>query len=88
MTISQKYKHTDLGLIPTDWEVVKLSEVIDNFTGLTYTPNNVKEYGILVLRSSNIQNGMLSFMDNVYVDNIDIPKRVIVQDGDILVCVL
>lgn len=87
MTISQKYKHTDLGLIPTDWEVVKLSEVIDNFTGLTYTPNNVKEYGILVLRSSNIQNGMLSFMDNVYVDNIDIPKRVIVQDGDILVCV-
>lgn len=87
MTISQKYKHTDLGLIPTDWEVVKLSEVIDNFTGLTYTPNNVKEYGILVLRSSNIQNGMLSFMDNVYVDNIDIPKRVIVQNDDILVCV-
>lgn len=87
MTISQKYKHTDLGLIPQDWKVVKLSEVIENFTGLTYTPNNVKEYGILVLRSSNIQNGMLSFMDNVYVDNIDIPKRVIVQDGDILVCV-
>ena len=87
MTISQKYKHTDLGLIPQDWKVVKLSEVIENFTGLTYTPNNVKEYGILVLRSSNIQNGMLSFMDDVYVDNIDIPKRVIVQDGDILVCV-
>ena len=55
MTIPQNYKYTDLGLIPQDWKVVKLSEVIDNFTGLTYAPNNVKEYGILVLRSSNIQ---------------------------------
>ena len=87
MTIPQNYKYTDLGLIPQDWKVVKLSEVIDNFTGLTYAPNNVKEYGILVLRSSNIQKGVLSFTDNVYVNDINIPKRVIVQNDDILVCV-
>lgn len=87
MTIPQNYKYTDLGLIPQDWKVVKLSEVIENFTGLTYAPNNVKEYGILVLRSSNIQKGVLSFTDNVYVNDINIPKRVIVQNDDILVCV-
>lgn len=87
MTIPQNYKYTDLGLIPQDWKVVKLSEIIDNFTGLTYAPNNVKEYGILVLRASNIQKGVLSFTDNVYVNDINIPKRVIVQNDDILVCV-
>ena len=51
MTIPQNYKYTDLGLIPQDWKVVKLSEVIDNFTGLTYAPNNVKEYGFNIIET-------------------------------------
>ncbi len=87
MKIPQVYKQTELGIIPEDWEVVNFCEVADNFTGLTYAPENVKNYGTLVLRSSNIQDGFLSYEDNVYVDGINIPDRAKAKVGDILVCV-
>jgi len=53
---------------------------------LTYSPSNVKSTGTLVLRSSNVQNGKLAFKDNVFVE-MDLPKRVIVKENDILICV-
>ena len=87
MNIPQGYKQTELGIIPGDWKVVNFCEVADNFTGLTYAPENVKNYGTLVLRSSNIQDGFLCYEDNVYVDGINIPDRAKAKAGDILVCV-
>ncbi len=68
------------------WEKKKIGDVCDNYTGLTYAPENVSSKGVLVLRSSNIQNGKLCFDDNVYVD-MEIPIRSKVKIGDILVCV-
>lgn len=41
--------------------------------------------GILVLRSSNIQNNKLVFEDNVYV-NKRIPREIILQEDDLLIC--
>ena len=64
----------------------QLLDHVDLVQGLTYTPENVKPYGTLVLRSSNIQNGRLSLNDNVYV-NVHVPEEKMVQPGDILVCV-
>jgi type I restriction enzyme S subunit len=80
------YKQTELGEIPEDWEVVELGNIGKNIIGLTYSPNDVVEYGSLVLRSSNVQNNKLAFENNVFV-NMDLPERVIVREGDILVCV-
>lgn len=80
------YKQTELGKIPTDWEVKTVSDIADNFIGLTYSPENVRDYGTLVLRSSNIQNGKITYEDNVFVD-MEIPERALAHDGDILVCV-
>lgn len=84
--MKQAYKQTEVGVIPEDWEVKELAEIGGTIIGLTYSPSNVKPYGTLVLRSSNVQNGKLSFEDNVYVD-IELPKRVIVKENDILICV-
>lgn len=81
-----KFKQTEVGMIPWDWEVKKVGDVAFNSTGLTYTPFDVKDFGTLVLRSSNIQNGQLCFEDNVFVD-MEIPDRALAKDGDILVCV-
>lgn len=81
-----KFKQTDIGLIPEDWTVKCVKEVADNFTGLTYSPNDVKKYGTIVLRSSNIQNGKLCFENNVFVE-MDIPNRAKTKNGDILICV-
>ena len=81
-----KYKQTDIGLIPEDWSIVNLPQIGESLIGLTYSPSNVKSYGTLVLRSSNIQNGQLSFLDNVFVE-MKLPDKVIVKQGDILICV-
>lgn len=80
------YKQTEIGVIPEDWECVRLLDKAKLLNGLTYTPDNVKENGLLVLRSSNIQNNQLSLEDTLYVDCIVEDEKKI-KDGDILICV-
>ena len=86
MEVRPGYKQTEVGVIPGDWNVAALGDIGQCLIGLTYKPNNIKNHGTLVLRSSNVQEGVLAFDDNVYVDA-EIPERIRVQDGDILVCV-
>ena len=50
--IETKFKHTEIGLIPEEWKVGLLGDYTENYTGLTYSPSDVCEYGTLVLRSS------------------------------------
>ncbi|RXJ50227.1 restriction endonuclease subunit S [Gelidibacter gilvus] len=68
------------------WEVKRLGDLGKVVSGLTYSPNDIvdAENGVLVLRSSNVQDRKLSFHDNVYVkvDNFN-P----VQKEDVLICV-
>jgi len=66
--------------------MVYLSEVADFLQGLTYSPSDVADSGYLVLRSSNIQNGMLSFEDCVYVDK-KIAASLQVKCDDVIMCV-
>lgn len=77
---------TEVGVIPEDWEVKQLEQVGEALIGLTYKPEDVRENGILVLRSSNIQEASLRFDDNVFVEK-EIPERIMVRPGDILICV-
>lgn len=85
-----EYKTTGLGWlteIPDHWEVKKLKYLGQAIIGLTYSPDDVVDEGegTLVLRSSNVQNGKLEFLDNVYVRK-SIPLYLKVKDGDILIC--
>jgi type I restriction enzyme S subunit len=80
------YKESELGQIPEDWGIVSLGDIGQAIIGLTYSPNDTAEFGSLVLRSSNVQNGKLSFDNNVFV-KMTLPDRVIVKEGDILICV-
>ena len=73
-----------MGMIPKHWKISKLKYTGAFDNGLTYSPEDVVEKGILVLRSSNIQNGHLSFDDCVYVKNA--PSDLMVEDGDIIIC--
>lgn len=67
-----------------DWELRKIGDVGTLVSGLTYSPNDIDPQGVLVLRSSNVQKGILLFDDNVYV-NSDKFNPVFVDD--ILICV-
>lgn len=68
------------------WTEVRLGDIGQSLIGLTYSPENVKRSGTLVLRSSNIQDGNLALDDNVYVD-CAIPQKIRVRENDILICV-
>lgn len=75
-----------LGKIPSHWKVIRLKFLGDIILGLTYSPEDVTSNGgTLVFRSSNVQNGLLTFDDNIYVDK-DIPKKIITTENDILIC--
>jgi type I restriction enzyme S subunit len=63
------YKKSAIGLIPEDWEVVTLGSIGQSLIGLTYKPENISNYGRLVLRSSNIKDNNLIYTDNVYIDD-------------------
>ena len=67
-------------------EMKFITDVAKSFTGLTYKPENVSDSGTLVLRSSNINDDVLSFDDNIFVQMV-IPERAKVQENDILICV-
>lgn len=68
------------------WEQRKLPEFVEFFNGLTYTPDDVRESGTLVLRSSNVKNGEIVDADNVYVESEKVTSEN-VKVGDIVVVV-
>jgi len=76
-----------LGNVPNHWKIVRLKFLGESFIGLTYSPIDLvdKDEGTFVLRSSNIQNGKFTTDDNVYV-NKEIPEKLILKKGDILLC--
>ena len=71
--------------IPDSWEWVRLGSIGKTNIGLTYKPTDVCNSGIGVLRSNNIQNGMMDYSDLIYV-SCDVPTRAMAQKGDILIC--
>lgn len=70
---------------PNRYKKKKLSEIAVYFNGLTYKPENVSDEGMIVLRSSNIQNGKLDFEDVVRVD-CAVKEKFVVKENDILMC--
>ena len=71
--------------LPSGWAWERLGNIGDTNIGLTYSPQDVSDVGIPVLRSSNVQNGKLDFEDLVRVKCK--PKQsAMVQDGDLLIC--
>ncbi|MBV33910.1 MAG: hypothetical protein CMP47_00320 [Rickettsiales bacterium] len=69
-----------------DWKQIHLGDIGKCITGLTYKPSDTVDDGMLVLRSSNIQDSKLAFEDNVFV-NADLKVKSKTQENDILVCV-
>lgn len=67
------------------WDQEKLNSLVRLHRGLTYSPNNVQDSGIRVLRSSNILDGQFVMTDDdIFVKSsvVNIPT---VKDGDILI---
>ena len=69
-----------------EWEKKSLGEIGESFIGLTYKPTDVvSEGGLIVFRSSNIQNGCMDYKDIVRV-NKKVKEKLITKKDDLLVC--
>lgn len=68
------------------WELYKLTDRVMLYSGLTYSPNDICSFGTLVLRSSNVKEGEISLLDNVYVKTAVVNSEN-VNVGDIIVVV-
>lgn len=69
-----------------EWEEKDLNNEVELFSGLTYSPSDIRKSGTLVLRSSNVKNGQLIEADNIYV-NPEVVNCSNVVEGDIIVVV-
>ena len=69
-----------------NWEENVLEEVVNFFSGLTYSPNDVVKNGTLVLRSSNVQDNQITTEDNVFVKESAVNCQN-VEVGDVIVVV-
>ena len=70
-----------------EWKLSYLGDLLEFYSGLTYSPKNIVEKGgTLVLRSSNVKDCELVLLDKVYVDSIYVNSE-FVRYGDIIVVV-
>jgi len=69
-----------------EWANKTLGQLGELVSGLTYSPDDIRDTGLLVLRSSNIKNNIIVLEDNVYVRT-DISGANISLKNDILICV-
>ena len=84
------YKQTEVGLIPSDWEIKSMSNICDVRDGTHDSPKYL-ESGIPLITSKNIVNGKLDFSDISFISLFDaeeINKRSKVDKGDILMSMI
>lgn len=77
-----------IGEIPEQWEALKLRYIGKAIIGLTYSPTDVvsEGEGRLVLRASNVKDGKVIIGQNDVYVNTSIPEKLLVLDGDVLIC--
>lgn len=69
MTMSNKKNVPEIRFkgFTEEWKFADLENLVEIFSGLTYSPTSVRNEGTLVLRSSNVKDGKIVDADNVYV---------------------
>ena len=88
--IPKGYKHTELGVLPEDWEVVRLGDVCDVRDGTHESPKP-KDEGKILITSKNLKNGRIDFSDSYYISLEDfesINKRSKVEKYDVLMSMI
>ena len=71
--------------LPQGWEWVRMGDVGHTNIGLTYSPKDISDRGVPVLRSNNVQAGKLDLSDLKRVA-VKVKDSVLVAEGDLLIC--
>ncbi|MFA7341145.1 MAG: restriction endonuclease subunit S [Candidatus Obscuribacterales bacterium] len=96
MQVKTKYKQTELGLIPDDWEFKKIAELIEDGSILGHLDGNhgelyprsheFKEYGIPYIGATDFHNGSVDFSEckHLSLERAKQFKKGIAKCGDVL----
>jgi len=85
----EEYKETELGLLPKEWEVVRLEEVADFETGKRMKGGALKNGEVISLGGEHIGNfGNISLIETKYISKkfYDSLKQGKIQKNDIIIC--
>src|SRR6266704_6991415 len=68
-TTKAKFKQTELGLIPQDWEVVKIDEVLDKIIDYRGKTPKKSGSGIKTLSAKSIKNGRIDYDQTYFISH-------------------
>ena len=79
------YKQTEAGVIPEDWEVKPLGDIIKLQGGYSFRSENFSDIGTPVIRISDIQGGVVNVDNAICHPTFKINEDFVVKNGDLLV---
>lgn len=77
------YKQTEVGVIPEDWDILLLGQLVRSVEYGSAAKSSVKG-AVPVLRMGNLQGGKIDWSDLVYTDDINEINKYTLQPGDVL----
>ncbi|MDR4886312.1 restriction endonuclease subunit S [Fredinandcohnia sp. QZ13] len=87
-----KYKQSEIGEIPEDWEVVNLSKLLDVLKDGTHNPPKKVEQGVPMLSALNIKNNKVEIENNdSFISEEDynkMHKSYEISEGDVLLTIV
>lgn len=83
MELMPGHKHSDVGSIPEDWDVLPLGKLVRSVEYGSAAKSDVKG-AVPVLRMGNLQGGKIDWRDLVYTDDLDEINKYMLQPGDVL----
>lgn len=90
--VREGYKMTELGEIPSGWDIVDLKEVLNLLKDGTHNPPNRVETGVVMLSAENIFNSKVNFGLNEkfisYDDYYKMHNNYEIEKGDILMTIV
>jgi type I restriction enzyme S subunit len=66
--MTQKFKETEIGKIPEDWEVSEVGNLVNHKKGFAFKSEWYKDEGVRIIKVSNLTNDSISFKNCTYID--------------------
>ncbi|QCD44918.1 restriction endonuclease subunit S [Campylobacter mucosalis] len=89
LTYNQNVNFDETNKSEPKYPLVRLGDICETNIGLTYNPSDISKdnVGVGVLRSNNINDGIINYDNLIYVKNTNIKQSKIAKKGDLIMCV-
>lgn len=85
MELKQGYKNTEVGIIPEDWEVKKLEELINYIKGYPFQSKDYTKDGTRIIRVSDTTFDGIKHYTGVYINYKSKFEKWLLREGDLII---